>query len=61
MTVKLNVKRSNVQGPAKRITQCPECGSGAIEWKLSIESLRHDYVCPECGYQGTVVLETTEG
>jgi predicted RNA-binding Zn-ribbon protein involved in translation (DUF1610 family) len=57
VTVKLNVKRSKVQEPTKRVTQCPDCGSGRIEWKMSLESLRHDYVCPACGYQGTVVLE----
>ncbi|UCC94112.1 MAG: hypothetical protein JSW25_05480 [Thermoplasmata archaeon] len=56
--MKLNVKSSSGPERKKRKTQCPECGSSSIEWKMTLEGLRHGYVCRDCGYTGEVVLET---
>ena len=52
------MKRKGTPGTGKRVTTCPECGSTSIEWKMTLEGLRHAYVCSECGYTGEVVLET---
>ncbi|NIP36243.1 MAG: hypothetical protein GWN18_14955 [Thermoplasmata archaeon] len=57
--MKLNVRKEGKPSKPRKVTTCPECGSRAIEWKLSLDTLRHDYVCPDCGYQGTVLLETS--
>ncbi|UCC93959.1 MAG: hypothetical protein JSW25_04650 [Thermoplasmata archaeon] len=56
--MKLNVKSKG--GPVKsdKVTTCPECGSTSIEWKMTLDGLRHAYVCNDCDYTGEVVLET---
>lgn len=56
--MKLKVKRPKGPGRGRTATTCPECGSTSIEWKMTLEGLRHAYVCNECGYTGEVVLET---
>ena len=56
--MRLKVRKGDAPGPERRVTQCPDCGSDRIEWKLSLEGVRHTYVCPECGYDDPFVLET---
>lgn len=56
--MKLNVKKGSGPEKAGKVTTCPECGSTSIEWRMTLEGLRHAYMCNDCGYTGEVVLET---
>lgn len=56
--MKLNVLKKKGPRRTKKVIKCPECSSTGIEWRMTLDGLRHAYVCPDCGYTGEVVLET---
>ena len=59
--MKLDARKGEPPAPRNRVARCPMCGFKGIQWRLvTSRNLVDAYTCPDCGYEGTVLLETDE-